>query len=137
MSRTILHHYVEIGDNSGIIKPDNRFTVTELLVLGENDRYMVVNNETFTTLDKQATKYSIGSPFNKAAIHASHNDSCWGNRITYSLYSDSRKRASTIRREIEREMEKRYGFFVRGLDLSVVSDEAPRAAIAKALGETA
>ena len=121
--KTIYHHYVEIADASGILGAANKFSVTALDVLAENDRFMVVNDAYFTTLDKTAAKYGVGSPLGKEKISTSANDSVWGNRITYSLYSEKRKKADTIRRAIEREIEKRFGFFARGIDLSVISDK--------------
>lgn len=124
----ILHYYVEISDGKGIISARNEFSTTELDILGENDRYMVVNNLHFTTIDKQASEYSIGAPLDKASIHISTADSVWGNLVTYSLYTFKQKKAATIRKEIEKAIIKKLGFFLNGVDLSVIDDRVKRKA---------
>lgn len=124
MKKAILHHYVEITDsaNSGILRPVNKFEVDTLEVLGENDRYMVVNNLLFTTIDKKGSSHSVGEPLGTERIRVHSNDNVWGSRITYSLYSEKRKTAAAIRKAIEKEIQKRFGFFTSGIDLSIVSD---------------
>jgi N-methylhydantoinase A/oxoprolinase/acetone carboxylase beta subunit len=122
--KSILHHYVEISDDGGLLGRANKFEVADLEILGENDRYLVVNDRTFTTIDKTAAKYCVGRPFGKEEIHITANDRVWGNRITYSLYSHKRKKAEAIRKAIEKEVQKRFGFFTSGLDLSIIKDAA-------------
>lgn len=128
MKKTILHHCVEIADSTGIIGAENKFEVTPLEVLAENDRYMVVNDRTFTTLDKTGAKYCAGQPLGEEKICTMSNDRVWGNRIQYSLYSEKRKTASAIRKAIEKEIHKRFGFFASGIDLSIISDKKGGAA---------
>lgn len=123
MSKTIYHHYVEISDSAGIMGANNKFTVSTFTVIGENDRFMVVDDTTFTTIDKSNAKYSIGTPMGKEQIHTYANDTVWGNRITYSLYSEKRNKAEAIRKAIEKEVGKRYGFFAKSIDLSVIADK--------------
>lgn len=119
----IFHHHVEISDGGGIIGEKNEFKVIELDVLAENDQFLVVNDLYFTTLNKSGSKYSVGSPLGRASIHIATGDSVWGNGIIYSLFSASRKRATSIRNAIENEVQKRFGFFGKSLDLSVITDE--------------
>lgn len=122
MTKTIHHYRVEISDGTGIIKDRNEFKHALLQIIGENERYMVVNDQTFTTLDKENGKYSQGRSVGKPEICICTNDSCWGNRITYSLYSFTQKKAATIRKEIEREIQKKLGFFLRGVNLDIVHE---------------
>lgn len=122
MNKTINHYYVEISDGKGLISGNNRLDITELEIIGENERYMVVNDHRFTTIDKEAAKYGLGEPLERESISISANDSVWGNRVTYSLYTFSKKRAASIRKAIEKEIQKRFGFFIAGIDLSVIKD---------------
>lgn len=121
---SIFHYRVEIADSKGLLGPKNEFVVEELEVIGENDRYMVLNDRTFTTIDKKGDKYSIGVPLDREVIGLSANDSTWGNRISYSLHTFKKKTAASIRKAIEKEVIKRFGFFIGGLDLDVIKDPA-------------
>lgn len=121
--KTIHHYYVEISDSSGIMGHKNEFKSEDIEIIGENDRYLVINDRTFTTIDKQASKYCVGQPLGRECIGISANDSVWGNRITYSLYTFERKKAATIRKKIEKEISSRFGFFASGVDLSIIQDK--------------
>lgn len=123
--KTIKHYRVEVTDrlNPGILGAEQKFEVTELKVIAENERYIAVDDYRFTSIHKDS-KYKYDTALNKASIGLYANDSCWGNRITYSLYTDKTKRASTIKREIEAEIAKKYGFFLGKIDLSFIDDNA-------------
>lgn len=123
--KTIKHYRVEVTDrlNPGILGAEQKFEVTELNVIAENDRYIAVDDYCFTSIRKDS-KYEYDTRLNKASIGLHANDSCWGNRIRYSLYTDATKRASTIRREIEAAIAKKYGFFLGKIDLSFIDDKA-------------
>ena len=120
---SIFHYRVEISDSKGVLGPKNEFVIEELEIIGENDRYMVLNDRVFTTIDKEGKKYCIGSPLNREEIGLSANDSTWGNRISYSLYTFKKKTAASIRKAIEEEVINRFGFFMGGLDLSIIQDK--------------
>ena len=128
MNATLYRHYVMISDRSGIIKSDNEFTVEEVEILADNGKYLVLNNETFSTLQYACSKYSAYPSIGQESINISTNDSCWGNRVAYTLYSFSRKRASTIRKEIERAIRDKFGWFSKGLDLRIIKDSKAGAA---------
>lgn len=119
----IKHYRVEVTDrlNPGIIGPKQEFQVTEFNVIAENDRYLAIDDYRFTSLRKDKSKYDIC--LNQVSINLYANDSCWGNRITYSLYTDRTKRASTIRKEIEAEIAKKYGFFLGQIDLAFINEK--------------
>lgn len=122
MNATIYQHTVFISDGSGIIKDDNEFTVKSVPVLKGNEKYIVLDNESFQTLQYAKSKYNAYPVVDQESIFLYTHDSCWGNRVSYSLYSFSRKRASTIRKEIEREIKNKFGWFVNGIDLSIIKD---------------
>lgn len=119
----IKHYRVEVTDpkSAGIIGPQQKFEVTEFNVIAENDRYLVIDDYRFTSLRKEKSKYD--TCLEQVSIHLSANDSVWGNRITYSLYTVKTKRASTIRKEIEAEIAKKYGFFLGKIDLSFIDEK--------------
>lgn len=123
--KTIKHYRVEVTDrsNPGILGAEQKFEVTELNVIAENDRYIAVDDYCFTSIRKDS-KYEYDTRLNKPSIGLHANDSCWGNRIRYSLYTDTTKRASTIKREIEAAIAKKYGFFLGAIDLSFIDDKA-------------
>lgn len=121
---TIKHYRVEVADRMcpGILGAKQKFEVTEFKVIAENERYIAIDDYRFTSLRKEKTKYD--TCLNQVAISLHSNDSVWGSRISYSLYTDKTKRASTIKREIEAEIAKKYGFFLGKIDLSFINDSA-------------
>ena len=123
--KTIKHYRVEVTDrsNPGILGAEQKFEVTELNVIAENDRYIAVDDFCFTSIRKDS-KYEYDTRLNKPSIGLRANDNVWGNRISYSLYTDATKRASTIKREIEAAIAKKYGFFLGKIDLSFIDDKA-------------
>lgn len=118
----IRHYRVEVTDKTrpGILGPEQKFCVSEFSVIAENDRYVCIDDSRFTSLSKERRSYD--TCLNQVAIHLYENDSVWGNRITYSLYTDKVKRAATIKKEIEAEIAKKYGFFLGKIDLSFIND---------------
>lgn len=121
--KKIKHYRVEVTDprNAGIIGPQKEFRVTELNVVAENDRYIAVDDFCFTSVRKEKSKYDTCLEQPKISLTA--NDSCWGNRIMYSLYTEKTKRASTIRKEIEAEIAKKYGFFLGQISLDFIEEK--------------
>jgi hypothetical protein len=122
--KKINHYRVEVTDprNSGIIGPEKKFEAMELNVIGENEHCLAVDNAWFTTIKKKKCDWDTCLDQPSISLHA--NDSCWGTRVTYSLYTEKTKRASTIKKEIEAAIEKKYGFFAKGFDLAFITDKA-------------
>jgi hypothetical protein len=120
--KKINYYHVEVTDpsNSGIIGAKKSFEAMKLNVIGENERCLVVDNAWFTTIKKKKCDWDICLDKPGIGLHA--NDTVWGTRVTYSLYTKKTKRASTIKKEIEAAIEKKYGFFARGFDLSFIKD---------------
>lgn len=120
--KKINHYRVEVTDpaNPGIIGRDKRFEVTAFDVIGENDKYIAINDHRFTSIRKEKSDWDTVLDKPSISLHA--NDTCWGTRVMYSLYTEKSKRASTIKKEIEAAIEKKYGFFARGFDLSFITD---------------
>lgn len=119
----INYYRVEVTDplNTGIIGGDKKFEKQKFDVIGENDKYIAINDHRFTSLRKENSEWD--TCLDKPSISLYANDKCWGTRVSYSLYTEKSKRASTIKKEIEAAIEKKYGFFARGFDLTFITDE--------------
>jgi hypothetical protein len=117
----IKHYKVEIADGSGVLRDvKNVFKCDEYNVIAENEHRLVIDDAMFTSMFKVNAKYS--TCIESVEIGLMSNDSFWGNRITYSLFTIKTKQAKTIRKEIEAAIQKKYGFFMRGIDLSIIKD---------------
>ena len=119
----MFEYKVIICDNTGIIKEDNSFTKAERKVVAENDKLIVIDDIYFTRIEKVDRKlgYSLYPILNEPIISIYTNDSCWGNRLTYTLYTENGNvKPAKIRREIEKEIAKKFGFFVSNIDLSFI-----------------
>ncbi len=116
------HYTVEIIVKVGIIrgKVGSTYNVEDVDILGENEKRYCINNLQFTSIEKIKSKYSlsIGMP----VIYSNVNDSCFGTRISYSLYTLNKKRKSTIKREIAKYIEDKYSAFM-DINLSFLGDE--------------
>lgn len=121
--KKINHYRVEVTDpaNPGILGGDRKFEVTAFDVIGENDKYIAINDYRFTSIRKE--KCDWDACLDKPSICLNANDSVYGTRVAYTLYTEKTKRASTIKKEIEAAIEKKYGFFARGFDLSFITDK--------------
>jgi hypothetical protein len=120
--KKINHYQVEVADpaNTGIMGRDKKFEVKAFDVIGENDKYIAINDYGFTSIRKEKCDWDVC--LDKPSISLRANDNVWGTRATYSLYTEKIKLASTIKKEIEAAIEKKYGFFARGLDLSFITE---------------
>ena len=117
----IINHYtVEISDTTGIIGERNEFKIEQHNVIAENDDYLVIDDRRFTTLKKGDSDYE--TCIDKENISLASGDSCWGNRIWYSLYTEGEVKAATIRKAIDKAVKKKFGFYIAGLKLDVVKD---------------
>ena len=121
--KTINCYRVEVTDpmNGGIIGREKKFEVTPFNVIGENEQRLVIDNMRFTSIRKGKSDYD--TCLDKPSISLYANDSCWGTRVTYTLFTEKTKRASTIKKEIEEAIQKKYGFFAKGFDLSFITDK--------------
>lgn len=122
-----LYYYdVESADGSGIFSATKKFEITEVTVLAVNDKYLVVNDAKFTTIQKDCPndRYRVYAVLNDPSICIHNNDSCWGNRIHYSLYSETTVKPDAIKKKIEREILKRFGYFIGKIDLSFITKGA-------------
>ncbi len=120
--KKIYYYDVEKADGSGILSAVQKFEVTELSVIGENDKYFVVDDSRFSTIEKEGDKdrYRLYSVLNEPSVSIYNNDNCWGNRMHYTLYSETTVTPASIKKRIEREIDKRFGYFTGKVDLSFI-----------------
>jgi len=115
--KTLHHHRVEIVISPGMINKEigNKYHWGKVEVLAENDSRLVLNNEAFTTIEKRKSRYQTS--LNSPTIGHSVKDTIWGTSLTYNIYSDKKKRKSTIKKEIAEYVEEKFGAF-SDIDLS-------------------
>jgi hypothetical protein len=121
--KKINYYCVEVADPSspGVFGSDKKFEAREFNVIGENERYIAIDDYAFTSIRKEKCDWDVC--LEKPSIRLNANDSVYGTRVTYRLYTERTKRAATIKKEIEAAIEKKYGFFARGFDLSFITDK--------------
>ena len=107
-------------DGHGLLTQKNGFTVSEVEVIGENEHRMVLKDEMFTRLEKKKSVCfeSIDNP----SIRLFTADRCWGSGVMYCLYTFKNKKAATIKKEIESKISSKYGYFLSGVDLSMITE---------------
>lgn len=113
----INHYYVEISDG-GMLSTSNRFEFNEHEVIGENDLNIVIDDINFTTISKKKREYRTS--LDNVYINLYVSDKVFGNRVIYNFYSYEQKNAKTIKSEIEKEIKRKFGFFINGIDLSII-----------------
>jgi len=105
-------------DGKGLLTERNGFTISEVEVIAENESRMVLRDQMFTRLEKK--KLSCFESVDSPSIGVYTGDSCWGSGVKYCLYTFKNKRAGTIKKEIEDVIQKKCGYFMRGIDLSML-----------------
>ena len=119
----VLHHItVVISDGKGIIKKENEFSRSEVDILAENENYLVLNNDNFSTISKKKKSLPFYPELEGQSISIDVNDTVWGSRVSYSLYTYKNTRALTVRNQIEKFIKEKYGFFINGINLDIISD---------------
>lgn len=118
--KTVNYYHVLISDGGRYGRAENVFEKIVMNVVAQNDHCFVVDDYSFTTVNKKDSKYSTCLDSEQIGLYS--NDSIWGNRITYHLYTEKTVRASTIKKHIEKAVKAKYGFFMGSLDLSIIKD---------------
>lgn len=117
----ITHYRVKMVFNGGKIETvGNTFTEETYKIVAENDEYVCLDDYCFTSIKKKSG-HSIDSALNKKTIYSHINDRFWGTQITYTLYTDKKKRRSTIKRELKNYIDKEFSF-LNNIDMSFLED---------------
>jgi hypothetical protein len=123
MAKIYLHH-VDVLDGKGAIRGRSKYDVVELNVIGENERFIVIDDAYFTTIEKAGKKdeFRVYPLLNIHSTSVFCNDSTWGSGVWYKLYSYERVSPSKIRADIRAAIKKKVGFFMDKIDLSFIKD---------------
>ncbi len=118
----IYFYDVESADGSGIISKAQRFDVSQLAIIAENERFFAVNDAKFSTIEKENDKdrCRIYPVLNESSISIYNSDKVWGNRIHYMMFSDKPVTPASIKKKIECEIDKRFGYFIGKVDLAFI-----------------
>lgn len=122
MIEIVNHYRVDIRDKTGLGGERNEFKIEQHCVIGENDKCIVINDPRFTTIQKEKDKHGWNTSLDSHSIGLTANDSVWGNSITFSLYTTGTVTAAFIRKEIEKAVKKKYGFFMSKLKLDCIKE---------------
>ena len=118
MKKTIFYHRVAINKKvEHGFQWDDKFEIVEVEVLAENETRIVLNDEFFTVKVKKKGAYNS---IEKKEISIRTNNSVCGDGIFYELYSYSKKRPATIRKEIESKIKAEYSWLMNEADLSII-----------------
>lgn len=92
-------------------------------VIGENEKFICVNDYWFSTICKDPKSFIIDGVLDIPNISIYVNDSIWGNGFYYKLFSTKPKSSKAIKKEIEKAIEKKVGFFMNGINLDFITDK--------------
>ena len=81
---------------------------------------MVLKDEMFTRVEKRKCSWIESVDVPVISLHTC--DICYGSGVRYCLYTFKTKRAETIKREIENKIRSKYGYFMDGIDLSMIRE---------------
>lgn len=125
MSGLIIYRYeIESSDGSGCIGASKRYDVKKLRVIGENEDFLVVDDHRFSTIKKTGNKDDafLHTILGRPCITIHNADKCWGNRIWFSLFSSTPVKPQFIKRQIQKEIDRRFSYFTGKVDLSFIKE---------------
>jgi len=118
MSKTIYHYELRYYEQPTKFYNHDKFDITKLSPLAENDKYIVFNDLHFTKIEKSGDGVCY-STLNKPKVYFRDCLGCKG--VFYTLYSDVKTRISTVEKQIRAKAEEEYGYlFSKGLKLSIL-----------------
>ena len=95
------------------------FKIDEIDIVAENEWLWCLGTMHFATIAKGSQYGTTSRKIDKPSISFQMNDKVWGSNIEYNLYTFKTKRPSTIRKEIKKAVDEKFGFFME-LDLSFI-----------------
>lgn len=96
----------------------DEYIVREINILAQNERYIVLNDDCFTKIEKKGDGI-CWSALNKEQISFKN---CLGEQgVFYTCYSEKKRRPVSIKNAIHKKAEREYGWlFSNELDLSTL-----------------
>lgn len=103
----------------GLINTENSFKTRDLDIIKERNGIAVLDDDYFPTVQIDGRDTVARANLNKPSISFSVDCRVWGTSVTYRLYTDKKKKPETIRREIDKERDRKYGALF-AVDLSFI-----------------
>lgn len=103
----------------GICCTENRFKAKDLEILKQRGDIICLDDDYFPTVNVSGKKYIVRPSIEVPLICFNVDCKVWGTSITYRLYTQKSKRPATIRKEIDRAREERFGSLF-AVDLSFI-----------------
>jgi len=95
------------------------FEIEESNVLIENDKFVILDDDDWTKLEKGKHGY-LNPVIGKENITISINDHYSRDGVSYTLYSDKKLSPATIKKHIKKKVEEKCGWLMNALDLSII-----------------
>ena len=103
----------------GIGYTENKFKTKDLEILKQRGDIICLDDDYFPTVNVSGKKDIVRSNIAVASIGFNLDCKIWGTSITYRLYTQKNKRPATIRKEIDRAREEKFGSLF-AVDLSFI-----------------
>jgi len=117
----VFYHQVKIYREPGEYEWEKDvFEIKEFNILIQNDKYVILDNDSWTKLEKDSGSYSSYNVIGKECISVAVGDNYSRDGVFYTSYSETKIDPATIREHIEEKIEEKYGWFVRELDLGII-----------------
>jgi len=104
---------------------ESSYTVEELEVAAENDKYIIIDDWYFSRVCKESKhnehQHCVEKPrTNVFTISKGICGEMYGTGASYTLYTYGTKRPATIRKAIEKAIQDEYGAFMGKVDLGFI-----------------
>ena len=110
---------VTIVFKQGIVTRKTEARRDSIKIIGENENFICLDDDFFTAVAKGKAYSVTHSRIEKPSIHFYVNDSCFGTRIRYTLYTEKKTRKQTIKNQIKAAIDEKFGCLFNA-DLSII-----------------
>jgi hypothetical protein len=100
----------------------NRYYNESVAIAVQNDALIVLNDRSFSKVAKSKDYDRIYPRLNKPSVNIRVDGGLFEPGIFYTLYSESKRKAEKVRREIDEEIKEKYGWIYSSTDLSIIKD---------------
>ena len=103
----------------GICYTENEFRTKDLEILKQRGDIICLDDDYFTTVNVSGKRDIVRSNIEVPSIKFNVDCKLWGTSITYRVYTQKSKRPATIRKEIDKAREDKFGSLL-AVDLSFI-----------------
>lgn len=100
-------------------------TIEDMVILGENEKYIVFNDSYFTKIEKESSKYNSYSVINKVCISDYTNDTFWQKYygdFSITMYTDTislKVIENRINKEFNKFIQDKVGRYMMASDIKI------------------